>query len=176
MTYLEKESRLIEAMNRDNFSKFDGDKDMAYDMLERCFDSFPDYANTVIRMQTMVPIWSQRYDGQELRDRIQDIDQTRRIKHDGAISSLGILNRLSTMHGLEPFADVDTSDRYAVADFVGRFVSETYADGTHTSMDALVKDHPRQEFPKGQIRSRIADLDAKFGDIIDKEDKGPEYE
>ena len=34
------------------------------------------------------------------------------------------------MIDVEPFADIDTSDRYAVADMVGDFVIELYRTGT----------------------------------------------
>lgn len=33
------------------------------------------------------------------------------------------------MLGLEPFADIDTSDRYEVAEFVGDFVNDLYNHG-----------------------------------------------
>ena len=80
-TYLQKEENLIKAMKAEQFQLFDGDRDDAYDTLERALVSFPDYANTVIRMQVMMPIWRNRYDGEELRDRISDIDSTRHIRH-----------------------------------------------------------------------------------------------
>lgn len=42
------------------------------------------------------------------------------------------------IYGLSPYADIDTSDRYAVADFVGTWVSEIYEDGKSRKMDTSV--------------------------------------
>lgn len=122
--YIEKEKELMDAMRQNGFELFDGNSDDAYDTLERIFMAFVDYANCVIRMQVMVPIWRNRYEGEDLRDKIQEIDHTRRIYHEAAISSLVKLNRLCKMHGLPVYSDTDTSDRYAVADFVGTWISE----------------------------------------------------
>lgn len=120
--YVEKEKELMDAMKQTGFELFDGSSDDAYDTLERIFMAFVDYANCVIRMQVMVPIWRNRYEGEDLRDKIQEIDHTRRIYHEAAISSLVKLNRLCKMHGLPVYSDTDTSDRYAVADFVGTWI------------------------------------------------------
>lgn len=136
--YVEKEKELMDAMRQNGFELFDGNSDDAYDTLERIFMAFVDYANCVIRMQVMVPIWRNRYEGEDLRDKIQEIDCTRRIYHEAAISSLVKLNRLCKMHGLPAYSDTNTSDRYEVADFVGTWISEVYSDGQSRSMDAAV--------------------------------------
>lgn len=135
--YVEKEKELMDAMRQNGFELFDGNSDDAYDTLERIFMAFVDYANCVIRMQVMVPIWRNRYEGEDLRDKIQEIDHTRRIYHEAAVSSLVKLNRLCKMHGLPVYSDTDTSDRYAVADFVGTWISEVYSNGQSRSMDAV---------------------------------------
>lgn len=49
---------------------------------------------------------------------------------DAAADSIDALNRLSADLGLEPFADVDTSDRQAVAGVAGDFIGELYRTGT----------------------------------------------
>ena len=58
--YVEKEKELMDAMRQNGFELFDGNSDDAYDTLERIFMAFVDYANCVIRMQVMVPIWRNR--------------------------------------------------------------------------------------------------------------------
>lgn len=67
--YVEKEKELMDAMRQNGFELFDGNSDDAYDTLERIFMAFVDYANCVIRMQVMVPIWRNRYEGEDLRDK-----------------------------------------------------------------------------------------------------------
>lgn len=136
--FIEKQMELMSAMKQSNYELFDNDAEDAYDTLERIFSAFVEYANCVIRMQVMIPIWRNRYDGEELRDKVQDIDQARHVYHESAISSLKQLNRLCSIYGLSPYADIDTSDRYAVADFVGTWVSEIYEDGKSRKMDTSV--------------------------------------
>ena len=154
MSYLAKEMELINAMKADEFDLFDGSADEAYDTLEHALESFITYANTVIRMTVMVPIWKNRFDGEDLRDRISSIDATRRANHEAAISSITMLNRLMKAHGLQPFAEIDVTDRYQVADFVGAFVSEIYEAGKSKNMDSLVASNS-QEFDIHKISEDI---------------------
>ena len=49
---------------------------------------------------------------------------------DAVAASIDALNRLSADLGLEPFADVDTSDRQAVDGVAGDFLIEMYRTGT----------------------------------------------
>lgn len=136
--FMVKQLELMSAMKQSGYELFDHDADDTYDTLERIFSAFVEYANCVIRMQVMIPIWRSRYDGEELRDKVQDIDQARHVYHESAISSLKQLNRLCSMYGLPLYADIDTSDRYAVADFVGTWISEIYEDGKSRKMDTTV--------------------------------------
>lgn len=157
MNYLAKEQELINAMKADDFDLFDGSKEEAYDTLEHAFSSFVTYANTVIRMTVMIPIWRNRFEGSDLRDKIQGIDATRRANHEAAISSIAMLNRLMKAHGLDPFADIDVTDRYQVADFVGAFISEIYENGKSKKMDDLVAGHS-QEFDVNKISDQLKNL------------------
>lgn len=166
MTYIEKEQNILNALQKQNYDMFDGDKDDALDFIANRLNAFPTYANIVINQQIMTPIIYQRYDGQELRDRIQSIDEHRKSAHDNAISSVNILNRLSNNLGLEPFATVDTSDRYKVADFIGEYVSQVYDMGQGKSLDDAVL-NKRKEYPLDH-KSRLQDLNMKFGDILEK--------
>lgn len=154
--YVEKEKELMDAMRQNGFELFDGNSDDAYDTLERIFMAFVDYANCVIRMQVMVPIWRNRYEGEDLRDKIQEIDCTRRIYHEAAISSLVKLNRLCKMHGLPAYSDTNTSDLYEVADFVGTWISEVYSDGQSRSMDAAVSGK-NSEYPLYCMRQHLGE-------------------
>ena len=147
MMYLKKEHELLNAMKANDFAVFDGNQEDAYDALERIFNSFVNYANSVIRMTCMVPIWKIRYDRDIFQEKLEDIDKTRRIRHDAAISGIKFLNRLCEKHGLQPFTTVDTDDRHAVAAFIGSWISDIYLDGTSHSIDDLVTLCPNVEFP-----------------------------
>ena len=135
MTYVEKEDAILAKLEETGYAMFDGDKDDALGFIEGRFGNFVDYANAVIRQQYMQPILYAKYEGQDLRDRVEELDRRRKSCHDCAIDGINMLNRFSKALGLEPFSDVDTSDRHAVADFVGDYVGELYGTGAK-GMDA----------------------------------------
>lgn len=133
--FIQKEKALIQAMAKDNYAIFDGDRDDALDFITSSLEKFTDYANVVIREQVMQPIWNERCSTEDANYHRQRIDAERRMKHNGAIDSLNTLNRLSVKMGLPLFADIDTNDRYAVADMVGDYVNEVYNQGIGKGMD-----------------------------------------
>lgn len=58
-----------------------GDADML-DILDSDMKALSDYVNAVYAMETSIPIILARYEGEEVRDRIQALDQRRRDKHE----------------------------------------------------------------------------------------------
>ena len=114
-----------------NFDLFDGDAEEAVEYIENLFQSFVDYANVVISEQVHLPMWTALYgrDSEKYQFHVTKIDETRHFKHEAAIRSINQLNRLYASFGLKPFADINTEDRYIVADFVGDFVMEVYNEG-----------------------------------------------
>lgn len=176
MNFAQKEAAIIQKMHDTGYQQFGGNKDKALEFLGSRLESFPDYANVVIREQVMTPIWRAKFDGQEFRDHVQDLDRQRRSAHDSAIMSVNILNRMSQSMGLEPFADIDTNDRYAVADFVGQYVNELYNNGIKGGMDAATLDKRVNYDPK-RPHNRLKELDSKFGDIVNQnQNNGMELE
>lgn len=116
--YLSKVSKLFEAMG--------GDEMLCQGAKEQ-FSFFPKYVNAVIDyiiQNEMIKCSSASFD--QRRHEIEAIDVARKLAHDAAISAITTLNRWCDMFGIERLADVDTTDRYAVADFVGDFVLELY--------------------------------------------------
>ena len=129
-TILEREKNLVKSMQEQDFQPFfDGNREDAFITITNAFDSFLAYQNTVIRLTATQPIIRARYKGQELRDRVSDIDGSRRIAHEAAISKITMLNRICDAYGTERIADIDTTDRYQVADFVGQYCGEIYESG-----------------------------------------------
>ena len=110
---------------------FKGDDDRAVNYIGKTLKGMVDYQNAVIQETAMMPIYTVRYadDPESLRDIRMQMDRTRRINHDAAISDLKKLNRICENYGVEPIANVDTEDRYAVADFIGQFCAEVYEQG-----------------------------------------------
>ena len=174
---IEREQNLIRAMKEQDFQPFfEGDSDDAFDDIGRALDAFPNYLNTVVRMTTMQPIIYARYEGQEIRDRISDLDSRRKSAHEHAISSITMLNRICDAYGTERIADIDTTNRYEVADFVGQYCAEVYETGKSKdlkevenikTMDAIMelRADRTDEYPNDS-KDRLAQLSARFGQDI----------
>lgn len=120
---------LLEVWTKENFESFDNDKDEALEFLSSELQSFPKYVNVVVNEQIMMPIYKAKYEGQDYRDAVMNIDKSRRIQHEQVICSVNILNRTCDRHGIARFADIDTTDRHAVANFAGIFVNDLYNKG-----------------------------------------------
>ena len=116
--YIEKEKAIIAKLAESKYELFDGDRDEALDFVASNLSKFTDYTNVVIREQVMQPIWRIRCEREDFI-----------ANHNAAIDAVNILNRTSKMLGLPPFAEVDTNNRYAVADFCGTYVNQVYNQG-----------------------------------------------
>ena len=159
MTFREKEVQRLENLSASNYDFFDGEKDEALDGLEKALTSMVGYVNEVVNQQILLPLYQYRYEGEDLRDKTMELDGRRRSAHDKCIAYLHFLDNLYEKLGLARFTDIDTSDRYEVADFAGRFVSELYLNGTGRTMDdvALDRDEP---YDTAMVRESIEEIDA----------------
>lgn len=169
MPYIEKEKALLAAMKERGYQAvFDGSRDDALDTVEEQMGKFTGYVNVVIREQVMGPIWRDRCEPEDLRERIMAIDRERRIAHNAAIDAVNILNRLSKAYGVAPFADIDTDDRHAVADMVGDYVAEVYSRGTgkdaRGGMDGATYGR-NEEYDRKKIRERMEMIEDELSGI-----------
>ncbi len=155
--FITKEKALLGAMKADNFAIFDGNPNEALDFISSALQRFPDYANIVIREQQLVPLWQATCEPEVLKDRVMGIDRDRRMKHNCAIDAFNQLNRLSEAMGLDKFCDIDTSDRYAVADAVGMYVSQVYDKGIGKTMDEATLDKT-QEYVSSKHMSELKQI------------------
>lgn len=128
MNYLQKEKDLIKALSEKNFPP-KGNKEITMRMLEKATASFPEYHNTVVAQQALMPIWRVTKEAAEYRACVQDFDRSRKLAHDCAINGVNILNRMCKLADLEPFSTVDTEDRHAVAEFIGEYCASVYNEG-----------------------------------------------
>lgn len=129
MFYTDKEKALLEKMKEDNYAMFDGNQAEALTFVEERLASLSNYVNVVTREQIMLPIWRDECDTADFQENAMKIDEQRRIVHNAAIDAVNVLNRMCAKYGLPPFADVDTTDRRAVAKMIGDYASEVYNDG-----------------------------------------------
>lgn len=161
-TYLDKEKELIRAIVQSNGGPMFDSKEEAIDFVAKTMSAFPEYVNTVVNYQVKVPLIYARYEGAELQDRVMEIDRQRRNAHEAAIASVNILNRVCDKFGLEPFADVDTSDRTKVADFCGRFVNETYNKAIGGTMDSVTMGS-RETYESRKTHERLNQMAEAMG-------------
>lgn len=65
-----------------------------------------------------------------------------------------MLNRLNERLGLEPMFDVDTTDRHAVAECVGKYVNELYNNGIGNGFDDTVYEKTN-EYDSKKVTQRL---------------------
>lgn len=158
-TYMQKQKALLDKLEATGYAVYEGDKDEALDHVGSMLTGFADYANIIIRENVMMPIWRQRCEPEEFRDRVTDIDRQRRIQHEACIANVNVLNRISGKLDLEPFMDIDTDDRNAVADAIGAYVNEVYNDGVHGGIDAATMER-REQYDRKQVGERLRSLES----------------
>ena len=129
MDHIAKEQEIIQRLEATNYALYDGNRAAALDGLHMRLRAFADYSAQVCRQQFALPILYKTLERDELQAEVTRIDKARRAAQNNAIASLSMLNRLCRALELEPFADVDTGDRHAVAEFVGEYVRQLYAHG-----------------------------------------------
>lgn len=121
----------------DESTTYEEAKEYAEETISDAIRSFVNYACCVAHMQRMIQVWvmSSRYEGQEFRDKVEDLDHKRRIAHDAAISNLSMLNRICDMLNIEKF-EVNLKDRYEVGNWIGMFCAELYDNRMENVTDA----------------------------------------
>lgn len=81
--------------------------------IDMLFGRFEDYVNTIYNMERLLPILKFRYEGQEYRDHVMDLDSSRRSAHEAAMASCRTINRICESVGLEHmFAEYDERSFY----------------------------------------------------------------
>lgn len=135
--YLNRIRNLMVKMKSNNYEFFDGDQKEAFDTVEMAAMSFPKYTNTVIREQVVGNMLDLRdLEPQQVAQIRMDLDRQRHDAHEAAIGNMNLFNRLAEFHNQDKIFDVNTDDRYAVADAVGQFVNEVYNNGIGKTMDS----------------------------------------
>lgn len=99
------------------------------DFIESRMSSFTDYMSHVQWMEVrMTRMNVEGVTGQEWRDQVENMDKSRRSKHNVAMDAINQLNRLSKAYGLDPFYDgeVDHEHRTEIGDVIGNIVDEYF--------------------------------------------------
>lgn len=127
------------ALFRDEDTDEEEAKEFAEETLRDALERILRYPNCVIHMSNMMELWRSvlRYEGEDYRDRVEKLDKDRRIKHDAAITSISMLNRICEKLGIDQF-DVNLNDRYAVGDWIGAFCGEVFMIPDCRSLDNYI--------------------------------------
>lgn len=103
-----------------------GDEEAPNDLkyIEQFMNSCYEYVRAVDEMETAIRIARFHLEPEEYKEKVEQLDQSRRAVHNGIIADLNMLEKLLACYGLPHFFDGSTEDRYQVADFCGE-VSNT---------------------------------------------------
>lgn len=170
--------KIISKLKETSYSIF-SDEGTTYEEARECAEetisdairSFANYACCVAHMQRMIQVWimTSHYEGQEFRDKVEDLDHKRRIAHDAAIANLSMLNRICDMLDVERF-EVNLNDRYAVGDWIGMFCAELYDNGKETIMSNNYMEKISKLFNKANEQNGY-DAAEKASDAVENVDK-----
>jgi len=95
-----------------------------------CFKSFTEYVNSVNLMEIKIKAAkSENTSGEDFRMLYEALDINRKRKHDSAIVSARILNRLAKIYKIKSIYIGDENDRFEIAEFIGEIVNKVYLDG-----------------------------------------------
>lgn len=151
MTLIEKETALLKALLSDPSYGFQDDE---WSFWEDTFLSFVNYINVVVRMEVLLPMYRFRYESEDYRTRVMELDTTRRNKHEAMISNVNMLNRLCDKYGIERFMD-STDDRNKVAELAGRYIGEVYFNSIGMSAAEAVSKAERKEYDPETVRKTL---------------------
>lgn len=136
--FLSKEEEIITKMKESGWELGDGDPKEACEMFITSLTPIVDYVNVVAKQTMESPTIRHRFEEQALRDYVMANDRERKMTHDCCIGGMNQVNRLCKRYNIAPMFDVDTNDRYAVADMAGLYVNEIYNNGIG-NMDKAVE-------------------------------------
>lgn len=109
-----------------NAWKNDSNSEYILPMINDCMNAFGNYVNRVYVMEYSQPIIYARYEGQEARDKIKDLDTRRRSAHENAIAAVTKCTRWAKEKDIQPMFKGEVTDRYQVASFCEKVVSEFF--------------------------------------------------
>ncbi len=101
-------------------------------------EAFGSYVQQVYHQNCSAPIKYATLEGEELRNAIQEMDISRRRKHEAAIAACSTINKTCEYYGV-PKMCPETDDRYVIADFCAQVTAEFYLDGLNKSIDTIDK-------------------------------------
>lgn len=120
MTALEKQQAICDRLRETDYAPFDGDKETALREVFNGFSSIIKYViGTALAKEKMIV---EQAAGGDTAGESADLEE--KAAYQKLTDSINMLNDLSKKLGLEPFADIDTSDPDSVRRFAGEYTME----------------------------------------------------
>ncbi len=120
MTALEKQQALCDRLRETDYAPFNGDKETALREVFNGFSSIIEYViGTALAKEKMIV---EQAAGRDTSG--ESADPEEKAAYQKLTDSINMLNDLSKKLGLEPFADIDTSDPDSVRRFAGEYTME----------------------------------------------------
>lgn len=118
MTALEKQQAICDRLRETDYAAFDGDRETALREVINGFSSIIKYViGTALAKEKM-------FVEQAGMNTAENAEREEQAEYQKLTDSINMLNDLSKKLGLEPFADIDTSDPHAVRRFAGEYTME----------------------------------------------------
>ncbi len=102
------------------------DKSDILELLERSFNNCINYVVAVNRMEVRIPFLRATCEGEDLREKIMNLDSKRRSAHEAAIVGARVINRYAAMFEMSAPFKGDVENRYEVADFCFLVVEDLF--------------------------------------------------
>ena len=160
------------------------------DSLAKWLNSFSEYFNAVVNMQSIMSIYSVQYEGEEYRDRVQALDQTRRDKHILATQAINKINRSAKSYGMSEIFPVGKElkpdprewkddpqaerkakdDRELAADYIYEFCKQVFLDGQ--SHNQYLSNKREQELYEMEVNHTSFKTNLSLDEILTKMHSG----
>ena len=124
MTYSEKFRLLLETLHNTKYAIFKGNAEDAELLLKMRLQAISDYFSERYKYYTVLPIAKMRMDSESYKVIYEEIDGSRHLAHNLALSSAKALNDIYSKLGLGTFFETDFKDRKQATAEMLKFFSE----------------------------------------------------
>lgn len=104
------------------------DLDGMLNFIEKDYNSFEAYINSIYNMELILPMLKFKYEGQDYRDKVMELDSRRRSAHERAMGACRSINKYCEYYGLDQMFP-DYEERSFYTDLIHRVYNDFVAAG-----------------------------------------------
>lgn len=97
--YYEMYLKLVETVDQQETEA----KEEILSFIDKLYETFGRYIESIYRMERLLPILKFKYEGEDYRDRVMDLDNSRRTAHEAAMAGCRSINKICESYDMEPF-------------------------------------------------------------------------